>query len=441
MNHLVKHTQRIYKKSVYFLGVIIVIALMGCAPNNFEFTAAPSKSGDPSDGDSNNPDNPNGPSGPGGPGTINETLKTLQPALAVRGIACLMCHADVRANIITDFGYGHAAYLGANARLDGDVSWFNNIATTWQSARQIQGSVFVPAVPITRTAQNALGAAYANVPLISLAQLMTTDYNVIWNYDSDPLVTRSSMALKVQPPAGQAKVIEKATVIIRAPTETEISNLAPALATVASGFQRINSASAVELLTMGAYTQNDSTRTLECSKSDIVVKGTLLLRDLNINASGGCRLYVTGSVFIEGRINYIGAGADQNIQISSANAIVMGINTNHLNNRLLVDHRNPTITGPRTYMQRAQQTMTEARAIGNLRDALDDYGGVRASFDYNGILLNAPMVHSRYFGQVNGTIIAETALFALGQFHFAFDQVFTRVNVLPLLRAPVLLVK
>ncbi len=381
------------------------------------------------------------------PNEIVVTLKSLQPALAVRGLACLMCHADIRSNVITDFGYGNPWYLGENRTLDqgvnqSDQSWFSNLASTWQTAR-IKGSVFVPNVEVTRAAQDSLGSAYVNQPLMKLDKLMTTPYQVAWNFYEDPEVTFSDMALRVQPLDGNAKVIAKSQIVIRAPSEAEIFNLVPGLTPTEAGFKRANSAAAVEFVIKGsgvnAYTTNDSAQTLSCSKSDIIVNGTLFLKKLKVNAAGGCRLYVTGSVFIEDAIEYVGSGADQNLQITSANAIIMGINVSHLQNRLLNERRNLELSGTRDYLSRAQQAVQEAQNIGTLVDA--QVGSDRTSIDFSGLLLNAPVIHSRYLGEVHGTVIAEAALFVLEDFHFQFDSVFTRVDVLPLLTNPVLVVK
>ena len=52
---------------------------------------------------------------------------------------------------------------------------------------------------------------------------------------------------------------------------------------------------------------------------------------------------------------------------------------------------------------------------------------------FDRLLLNAPRIDSRYTGQFNGVIIAETVLMSLSRFSFSFDPVFSRVPVLPLL--------
>ncbi len=381
-----------------------------------------------------------------GCGEVHETLKTLQPALAVRGMSCLMCHADVRSNIITDFGYGRPYYLGGeNINLfDRDQNWYNNLANSWQTAKSIVGTVYVPDKPITAKAQAVLGPNYAGQPLLSLPEFFVTKYDVNWNYFKQPEVSHSSMSLRVQPLSGPP-VKGLSQVMIRAPSEAEIQSLAPSLfAGQGSGFQRLGDTSPVQFISKmngsQSFVINDENSILECSNADIVVKGTLYLRGLRVNAQRGCRLYVSGSVFIEDSITYVGPSDKQNIQITSANAIIMGISKTRLKRRLIDDHRGLQIDGTRPYMERANQAMNEAEIIGSLKDSQDDYGGVRKSVDFTSILLNAPIIHSRYLGRLKGTIIGDAALFALGEFHFEFDSIFGEVAVLPLL-PPVLVAK
>ena len=371
--------------------------------------------------DLKDPGNPN--ADPSIERTIEAVIKTIQPTLAVRGISCLMCHADIRSNVVSDFGYGNAWYLGgAGATLDSTQSWFNNLASTWQSARNVTGTVYIPDAEVTRSAQQGLGANYAAAPLIKLKELMSADYRPTWNFDNDPAQIGKSMSIKIMPAAGKEKLEAKSKIVSRAPDESEIIALPT------------NN----PFVNMGAFFMNDEARVLECAATDLVVKGTLYLKKLQVNAAGGCRIYVTGSIFVEDAITYLGAGANSNLQLTSANGIFMGVGLARLRTRLINDSRGVQLGWSlKSYSERANQAVAEATTIAGLRDAQDHYTP-RATVNYTGILLNAPMVHSRYLGKIQGTIIAETALFALGEFHFIFDPVFTKVDVLPLLTKPIL---
>lgn len=378
---------------------------------------------------------------PVAPPTLAEVLKTIQPTLAVRAISCLLCHAQINSSVITDFGFGTANFMGGTKHFYNGQSWYNDLAGTWQSA-SINGSVYVPDAQVTTQAQAVLGSAYQDLPLVSLADFMKIPFTLTWTDYLQPEDHTSAMANHVTPDAGVEKVIAKSQVVIRAPSVDEIKNLAPhlwATGTDTSEVTRVGPFADVQLVKIGTagntYFKNDPAVTLECSKADLVVKGTLLLRNLKVNADGGCRIYVSGSVFIEGAITYEGGGDLQNIQITSSSAIIMGLNKNSVVDRLIDERRGLTIVA-RDYLALANQVVAEATTIGDLKDA--GATSPRTAIDFNGVLLNAPIVHSRYLGNVKGTVIAEAALFAVGNFKFAFDPVFTKVNVLPLLTNPIL---
>ncbi len=55
------------------------------------------------------------------------------------------------------------------------------------------------------------------------------------------------------------------------------------------------------------------------------------------------------------------------------------------------------------------------------------------SVSFERILLNAPIVQSRYQGRFSGTIIAEYTLMSLNTFVFAYDTTFDNVTILPFL--------
>jgi hypothetical protein len=65
------------------------------------------------------------------------------------------------------------------------------------------------------------------------------------------------------------------------------------------------------------------TSNIECF-GDVAIKGTLFLNNVTIQTdAGGCRLYVSRTVFIQGPIHYQG-DPNANLQITSSSAIVMG---------------------------------------------------------------------------------------------------------------------
>src|SRR5438128_1755351 len=42
------------------------------------------------------------------------TIRSFKPALAVRANSCVMCHAKIDGNMITDFGYGDPYFMSGN---------------------------------------------------------------------------------------------------------------------------------------------------------------------------------------------------------------------------------------------------------------------------------------------------------------------------------------
>jgi hypothetical protein len=232
---------------------------------------------------------------------------------------------------------------------------------------------------------------------------------------------------------------------------------------------------------------------ISCSNTDVVINGTLFLKNANIYAEkGGCRLYVNGSVFIQGPITYLSstgtADPTDNLQITSSKAILMGIGLKDSNNssdsniaadplfdRLIGSPRNAVIRSAPTTTQYVNATYdsygnpvpgtqsgwaagvyAEGQNIGstNLQDASvvtgltssqkeiswGDNQENREVINYNGLFLNAPVVQSRYLGQIKGVVVSEFSIFSLGSFNYVFDPVFTNtdVSILPALNYDIL---
>lgn len=155
-----------------------------------------------------------------------ETLRAIQPAVAVRGISCLMCHAQVKANIITDFGYGSPWYFGGASVGINTPSWFTNYYNTWQAAAAVSGSIIVPNAQVPTNIQNSV-SEFADLPPMSLKKLMTTPYKAPQNWGgNEPYEGTVEMTYKITPAAGQEKVVEKSQILISSPSEADIEALA-----------------------------------------------------------------------------------------------------------------------------------------------------------------------------------------------------------------------
>lgn len=403
-----------------------------------------------------------------------------------------MCHANIQANVISDFGYGSNWYLDSDKSVFSSIG--NNFAEVyynpvpWQAANTIAGQVIVPntTVPAGLTSAVGLGSTSISLEAFMTASNMTdiaandagTNWFTYFGIASSPSLL--SPTAFVTPPTGTAAVVSEDSVYIGAPTAAQISGLMPTGtvgAVSSSGTVTAVTGLTVATGSSGPYVTNSGT--VQCAGLDVVVNGTLLLNNLSVNAgSGGCRFYAAGAVFIEGPITYVNSGTvdlTENLQITSAEAVIMGVGltgtsytagtpgkenspepgNNPLHTRLLDDARNPEIrpaTSSSSYTTWATGVYNEAVNIGatliqdasNLAGAaatgVSSSGQTRVSIDFSHLLLNAPVIHSRYLGTVNGVIIAEIGVFSLGQFMFNYDPVFSsdKVQILPLLKQDIL---
>lgn len=404
-------------------------------------------------------------------------------------MACLSCHANITANVITDFGYGDSWYMGGlkSATSFGNVHY---TATDWQTLEQIIGQVIVPEsalVPASYVNQQLQSHATPYTAAINLSTYLTNPNmqsftgSYWFSYFGNPTPSNLSYTYKVKPILGETAVSMAPHVYIGAPTVAQINAIASPTPVSSIGVQVVGSASALPGLNLATgvngthYITNSSTTPIQCSGKDVVVNGTLLLNNAKIYAEkSGCRLYVTGSVFIEGPITYLNstntADPTSNLQITSATSINMGVgltgnvmngsgqvySTSPLLERLSGDDRNNMFLrgapNSSAYTSFVNSIMAEANNIGGallvdatvaipnpeqptmkLPMAASAAKQERTEINFQHILLNAPMIHSRYMGTVNGVVVAETAMFSLGEFVFNYDPVFENVNVLPVL--------
>jgi len=368
---------------------------------------------------------------------VGNTLTEFQPALAVRGMGCIQCHAEVTSNIITDFGYGNSYYMNQN--LDG--YWWrgggaygdheNSFNTMNLSGNK---SIFVPQAQLPKYVADETG-------LTTLASYIRSQFS-----ESKFAGTR------------QTQVVEKQSVYIGAPTQNHLlaAFQVTALDRIKFFKESDNSYAFSGLLDQGDYFTNQSEISCE---GDLYLKGPVYFKQPRFKTRTGCRIYVNGSVFINGPILYTTDHADRNLQISSTESINLGLGSVERNG-VLCDPAGPYAVDRtygssslynryvRMFTSQSQSTRTYLRgrdlgesvvaqgdllefAEGELLDASCSPEGIQVGFDR--ILLNAPSVQSRYQGHFNGTIIAEFSVMSLGQFKFSFDPVFNRVPVLPFL--------
>ncbi len=348
-------------------------------------------------------------SGGGDSGLISH----FRPALVVRASGCILCHGRVESTIITDFGFGNSYYFGAGSGLNAfNGSVYGNHAENW-STLSLVGSVVVPRAPGPTAAYSSL-AAYVRSTLQS------------------PLNA----------------VLEKNISFIGAPTASRILEVAGVFPSEHPQWKYLPQSGSADiaglrLASSGQYVENIPGEEVVCA-GDVIVSSVLFLNNLRLRTERGCRFYVTGSVFIQGAITYLGTNNDRNLQVSSSRAVVMGLGPgatdggagNTLTNRLQNFWTRPgyfTRDTSRSTQEKLDSIVLDSSSIADLSDASAQTPNGRA-VAFERLFINAPNYQSRYQGEFKGVIVAEVALGSLGRFAFRFDEVFQRVPILPRLR-------
>ena len=408
----------------------------------------------------------------GPPGDVSPTsaaLRKYRPALAVRGINCLMCHTQIRSNILTDFGYGDGKFfVSTNPATDYTaphsglrLPWYGNYYGEWQLAERIEGTVIIPRATIRDPNFLASVGQSGPIALLDLLQLDlgSTFYGPAGDAGGGPLTAR------ITPVAGNPRIIDAGTVFIGAPDLTGLQNRLPS-SVPNPGWAALGDGAQISGLTTatgegGGRFVTHGADPIVC-RGDVVINGTLFLNDVRIDTgAAGCRLYVTRSIFISGRVNYLQSGSTENLQLSSARAILLGFSPASLRTRLgaWYDDAQPLTRAPGSNSEKNGAILAEADLLGpaRLKDSTDaaacptemrtyvgENGGgssttlTQCAIEYHRLLLNAPNVQSRYVGRFHGVTIAEIALFAPGALDFEYDAVFDSVDALPLLGQSIL---
>lgn len=368
--------------------------------------------------------------------SVGNVIGKIQPALAVRGISCVACHANVKSNIVTDMGYG-----GDGA---GREYFFNTSVWNWNSGFYgDHGGTALETLQVGTGAQVLVPKAAFPAALAA-----STGASSLENY-FDKAFARSPYAV-----TRSAAVVPMNKVKISLPTAARLRQLFGNPGT-ASVYEKESDASpALAGLNYNSGTKVFTVSDLTCD-GDLFLEGTLMMTAAKIRSRTGCRIYVTGSVFVQEGFSMIStqAGLDQaNLQIVSATSVWMGTGTilkNSMNcdpNGHMTVNR-PDLTDTMTHRMnhmvaykaftRSAPDLTafravieaEASKVGPRFDATCTPAGRTVHFSR--LLIAAPWVNSRYNGNFSGSIVSETALMALGAFKFEFDPIFKYVSVLP----------
>lgn len=418
------------------LGSLLLLSFQNCQPTKFVATADLSASADGTGtgaGDAAN-----------GNVVGNDVIYKLEPALAIRGMGCIQCHGNFDSNILTDFGL--------NGNDQGQDYYFNQQpAENWWKSGGIYGDHAKNFNTMVFPAGKSVVVPKAALPAVVDAD---TPGDTLADY------IRSQFSIAADEGTKQTQVLEKSKVYIGAPTEADLI----AAFSLGAG-ERLKYLPAASdsvplsgLQDHSSFFQNSSV--LAC-EGDLILRGPLLLQNLQVNSRTGCRIHVIGSVFLYGSLTFVNSDENRNIQIMSTKSINMGLglaktgdsycepNGRWATNKgegsyangssLLTRYRdNWTVRGQFVRQNTdplafGNSVIAEAQLIetmtGTLYDAACRAEGRNVSFER--IVLNAPAIHSRYEGNVTGTLIAEYALMSLGTFKFKFDPVFIRVPMFP----------
>ena len=375
---------------------------------------------------------------------INAAITEYEPAVALRASGCLTCHAEIASNYITDFGYG-APYFFAHPASENEVGIFNGhiygdfIAepgkTSWLTAKFEKG-IIVPDAPVDFDLAKAGGDTLPD----------ESSYQEALKAGSLAEYLRSLESKKEKP----APVIEKVKIFIGAPDKATLEARFGIQSDDHVDFKYIENdptspeVKGIELSEDGKYYTNAGE--IICD-GDLFIHGILFLNKPIIMTKTGCRIYATGPVFLQKEITFKNSGNkdDQsNLQLVSTEAIFLGVGrekrdttpkTDPMALRLLKTPARPSIFTRATNShhitpQEFTQDLYDKTALVPLEDS--SYHDETIAFSR--LLLNAPVINSRYKGKYKGLVIAEYALFWPGKTHFEFDPIFKEVPVLPLLK-------
>lgn len=366
---------------------------------------------------------------------IDNPVQNLKPALAIRGMGCIQCHANVDSNIVTDFGLGNSYYFSGDAWQSGGIYGdHGRNFNTMDLKATLQ--ILVPQAATTSQVRGSTGIA-------TLAAYISKQLSLSSNSD-----TRA------------VKVVEKSKIYIGSPTQADLEKAFSLKSTDRVKYFK-NGDSSVALSGLSdktTYFKNDGVLTCE---GDVALRGPVYFENLKVNSSTGCRLHVIGSVFIYGNISHVNASDNRNLQIVSTKSINMGLGLTKKDNKYCeptsryaqdpVSYNVSSLkaryvtfwTVPYALTRGVANAQTNGNAIMAEADLIEKGEGTTLwdascrpegrNIGFDRLLLNAPAIQSRYEGNVTGTIIAEYALMSLGEFKFKYDQVFDRTPILPLL--------
>jgi len=195
---------------------------------------------------------------------------------------------------------------------------------------------------------------------------------------------------------------------------------------------------------------------------DLFVKGPVLLQNLKLKTKLGCRIHASGVVWMSGSFTDSVDPAKKNgyvlvdptessaLELVSARALLLGLGyiNVHLGGHAIYAY--PTARLQHAGNPLPPGTLEDVKLI--VGDSADDslildagtdpakpeavYGNrtsVLRKVNLSRLLLNAPVIHSRYTGDFKGVVIGDFALWSLGQFKYEYDPIFEKIPILPMI--------
>lgn len=302
----------------------------------------------------------------------------VEAALAVRGSTCLACHIKVTGNFYTDFGYPNksffnhgllskdtfctrhstavSSYRGTEDHTGTHGSRYSISSMGWNSPVQMNHGFFI--VPRENLLNQWDGTRFEeNVSLKSIKDELWT------RLSKSPLVTSASDDKKNK----DQFIKEVSSMYIGAPGLSDLTLLTnrPDARLLYSNLGR----SSIKVYAIGKTSnmsglsflsneqdhgylanikilsgQNGEIQPLNCTGDIVVLGGPIVLlgNDSNnqslVTSSAGCRIYSENTIFIQDDFKIKQSeGEQQNLQLSSSRAVIMGLGYNRLYSRLFED--------------------------------------------------------------------------------------------------------
>ena len=354
------------------------------------------------------------------------SLNKHEAVFAVRNLSCTLCHANVEANIISDFGA--SADENSSAIAFASIMHVRNIGARDNSKTSISGDFLIPKTDISvysagttsgksncTPAGSLSSGPYSKIPLLAnLSDCLGS--TIVWGASSQKFVEKSKISINpINSPEEIRKMVDKEILAKQKYALTKESVLTGIPTDLSKGIKL--------------------TGKFNCEGA-VVFDAPVYIKAADITSTRGCRIYSTGSIFIFGGLKVSGSDAS-NIQLMSPTYVGLDVSQAVLNGRFgktgtyWVQSITFSIGSWLTAYNAITQDMTTSGASAD---------GGEGNIDYSRIAISAPIVFARNKGTTSGVIIAEFFLGPIGNTKFKFDTVFrsatTTVSIFPEISKP-----